>query len=404
MSLKQIRKSIGLEDGESEEKPDIETQEPNEDVKDDEFTLMLKESDPLKKEGDDPKGDPEGEPKKELTDKEMNFAALRKKTEELENENKKLRESAPDRFKPIADILSEDGIITDKIVKDFVDKYKSTSEEVESLRQDLEKKESLIRDVDIRRSKEWQEGYEKPYQESRKGLYAELVNVDSSGEAVNNELVEEFALGLISHVEEEGEVDHVKVKSTLKKFAAQYEEQTGDEYDMPSMRDVISSLKSIVENKSKAESAYQDWEKASEAKRAELSENEIQEKELVQKENRRSRFESAQKALDEFGEEDMGGFDKSEVESAFTSVFKANEDGISDPSKAMSYGEVVKLQAKGILYQKAIEENKALRDELDEIKGSSRSGFRGGAENSFGKSSRKESEGLSFLRKKAGLA
>lgn len=300
------------------------------------------------------------------------------KYNDLKSKYDVLQKSASEEGSEILSIVEEKFGELGSSTRERVENLVNAVEERDQIRDELE---SLKRDIDIRQSDDWKTNYEQPYNDSLESFYASIVNTDDDGKVPNERYFQSFAQELLTGAIESGDINATQVKSAINKFAKIYEDQTGEEYEKPSVSDVTKSIRTAIRLKNEAEKAYGSWENERKTRAEQRKLQDAEKNEKLTKIQKKERKRLAGKALTEFDSaytsklEDI--FDEDDITSEFNEVFNSNESQLEDPSKAMPYDQLLSTIVKGRMFDALLEkyneitENKNLINKTKKgIKGS----------------------------------
>lgn len=389
-----LRKSVGLQDGNEDNKKPIKDEVEEEDIDEEDIEeekkvipALVEEKDVEEEEGeeeeddkdldltlDDSKKKPKGTQIQELRASKDKW---KKQAEDLKRENEKLSKAASPESIEVISVLEEKFGSLGGNLKEKVEVLAKALEERDSIKTEYE---SFKRDRDIRETEEWKTEYETPYNDSLEAGYAYIVNFDDEGKVPNEEVFKKFYGALVTSSLEAGEVNATQVKSALTKFAKAYENETGEEYEAPSISDVTKSIRSIINTSRRANEAYADWESKAKGAKENQKLQEAEKSERLKSIERRERKDMAAKALRSFDFDSIEDIiDRDDIVKEFNDVFKLNESQILGEEKPISYGDLIALQAKGRMFDVLLSKYKKDLEDLKEqetlstgVKGSSK--------------------------------
>jgi hypothetical protein len=324
---------------------------------DDGFTFDLDDEDDKK--DDVTKEEEKKEEKKPVKKtKEDSLADLRKQRDALNEENVKFKdiigEADPAIIKQLKSFIDENfegDIPTEDSVIAFLDDTKQLKEENEKLKKELSDREGKIKDLDIRSSAEFNEQYIKPLQNAAADLQVEISNIDANGEVLAPDATRAFHAYLMK----QDKMDSMQMKKLLAKFSSDFEKETGQKYDAPSVSAAMSSYRSFKTHDAKMSQAYQNWEnekKNTIEKQSKLTQEQLA---MQDKNNRDERKAGAIKALRSFDLNTLEGIhSKEELEKTVRATYQEMEGIIQDHSKLPTYDVTMQRAVKAKLYDEVI--------------------------------------------------
>lgn len=266
-------------------------------------------------------------------------------------------ESPPQVIKPIYDIVSEiaAGPITETVVKEFVEEYKSAKDRIAELETKLNEKEKVINEVDIRYSEEFKNNFDLPYKAAAQELFLEFANVQGD-QIIAPNATKAFNEFLLAKPDANG----VEVKGELAKFVKAYRDESGEDPIVPSVTNIMNALRGFKDKAVKLQEAYNNWsetKKQTAAKRmaADQASSEATNKALAAK-----RKELAGKAFREFNLDDTPFIEEADIEVLVREEYKFGEDirnGV-----VPEYDEFIKRGVEARLWRKYAKELNELRD------------------------------------------
>jgi hypothetical protein len=323
------------------------------------------EDEPIKDKPDDTKPKEEESPifqrdkKKKGATPEESLGILRKQRDEEREKNKRLSsifgESDPDAVKPIFDLIIEkaNGPVTKEFIEEFLSSYKDSENKINLLAKELEEKEKKVSEIDIRYSDDFKASFEKPYGDALQSLYLEFANLDGDKVIAPNstKAFNEYLTG-------EAELNGIEVKSALFKFAKAFREESGEEPILPSVTDLMKSIREFNSKRDGLKDAYTNWK----TKKKEIEESRARENEETSatqsKAMKRKRVELASKAFQEFESPDF--IEDDDVSKMFSEEFKFGED-LREGKDVPTYDKILQRGVKSRLWD-------LYKDELAELR------------------------------------
>jgi hypothetical protein len=337
-------------------KEDKEEEDKKEEIK---FKLKEEDKEEDKKE-EKPKDDfeiPTDEEIEELEEEEEKLdqktkpgqlAALRKQRDEAREEIETLQarvkelESSGSLPEDLKEKIGDKGL--SEIAKENVE-LKARLDEFEKEQDGLKSK---LREVSIENDPDFVQNYNQPIVDALDGLDAVVAEVDDEGNIINPDYINKLKYKIFNFKEAGVPVSSAReVKAILKAFANEYQEATGENYDLPDPGDVMKSVRKLVSLASKRDEAKQEWEKEREnAKTSSLKERQQKEEER-QEVLRKERVKNVQETIQEF---DYSKFSKlgskKEIKDLIIEASDELEKIITDSSSQPSWKEVIEARVK----------------------------------------------------------
>lgn len=282
---------------------------------------------------------------------EESLSALRKQRDTLDTNLKVFKETfgdnPPQVIKPLFDYVSEiaEGPITENVVTEFINKFKSQEEEIKKLREDLGEKEKIVTEVDIRYSDEFRNDFDIPYKEAAQSLFLEFANVDGDNvlAPIATKKLNDFLLG-------KPDATAFEVKSQLNAFVKEYKEETGEEPIVPSVTSLMGSLRGFKDKAVKLKNAYDNWSETKKIKQTEKLTQSQAQKEQQDKALVKQRKDLAQKAYREFDLEGIPFVEEKDIEDLVREEYQFGED--IRGGKVPPYNEFIERGVKVRLWDK----------------------------------------------------
>ena len=347
-------------------------------------TDIFKKEIPIKEESIIKDDDAPLPPKKTEKGKAEQFAELKKAKEDAEKKaedlQKKLDEASKNNFeplKPVAEYLTKKfGKVDDEAVNNFITKNKERKAKYTDAEKALQEKEGTIKELSIRHSNEWKENYEQPINKASEAFFATLANVDGEGKAKNPELVAHLQRSLLMTDEKGNPYNATQVKGIITKFAKEYEDRTGEEYEIPSIAEVTRSIESVFTKYTKAQKAEKNWEEEIRKNREEKEFEEHEEMSRRLDRENKLREKEINDFISEYNQEEIDGvistedFEK-EIRDQHTYVINSS---LGTAAKRR-YSQFVELTAKGNLLPTVIKKYRDLEARLKDAEAKLNSGL-----------------------------
>jgi len=313
---------------------------------------------------------------------DQSIATLRKQRDELAERNKGFvelfGESPPQIIKPVYDLITEiaDGPITETFVKEFVEEHRKSKDRIAELEAQLNDKEKVITEVDIRYSDEFKNDFDLPYKAAAQELFLEFANVQGD-QVIAPNATKAFNDFLLAKPDASG----VEVKGELFKFVKAYKDESGEDPIVPSVTNIMNALRGFRDKAIKLQDAYNNWSvKKKETVAKKMADQQVQ-TEATNKALATKRKELAAKAFREFDLDETPFVEASEVEAFVREEYKFGEDirnGV-----VPEYDEFIKRGVEARLWKKYSKELTELREfkenhekgERNDLTGSDRPGI-----------------------------
>lgn len=343
-----------------------------------EETKEVKKEEPKKEEAKEVKKE---EPKK---GKEDQISDLRKAKDDAERKVKEYEDKLKEydslkklsAIKPIAEYIEKkEGKLDEESVNSFITRQRDRKGALKKSEETIKEKEARLKEISLIESDDWKENYQKPINDANDALIATVANFDKDKKIKNPKHVDALIKTLLVVDEKTGEPLSAKeMKPILLQFAEEYEKSTGEEYDLPSIKEVVDSVRSVVSKFKAAYEAKADWDKTSETSKKEKVFKAAQEE--------RKRVEKEIESRDYVVNKYIEGFDYSKLDGViskedYIAEVKAQHgyfiDAAKDPAKRnREYHDFVELSSKGKLFdrisQELIDTKKALEAEKEKVK------------------------------------
>lgn len=170
-------------------------------------------------------------------------------------------------------------VVEDEDVDEFIETAKERKKRLAAAEEIAKQKDLQIKELSIEQSDEWANEYAKPIEKVALNIYTTLSNVDGEGKVRQDELVRGLMQKIVTLD------DPIKIKTELSLFRKQFEENSGLDYEMPSLKEVVSLVEEFQSKKKSAIEARKNWEKTREEKtKEEIYNSSLKEKEFIRKE------------------------------------------------------------------------------------------------------------------------
>lgn len=316
------------------------------------------------------KEDKKEDKKDDKKTKEDSIKDLRSQRDSLAEEKRKLEEKLKEyesfeTLKPLGKIKeylekkTGKNSIEEKDVDEFINKNKERKKAISSLEEKLKEKDSLIKELDIDKSDEYKTEYIKPLSEAKTELISVIANFDKDKKIKHPELISAL-FGVISKAKEDGSsLNALEIRPILKEFSDKYKAKTGEEYDTPSIREVVECVRHLNERAKSAVDARKNWDSVIEEKRKEKLFQESVKREKLLEQEIRGRNEIISDIIESFDSSSFSNvvskedFEKStrDHHKYFNSLLR-KEDGV----KPRGYKSLIESLAKSDLFDNLVEE------------------------------------------------
>ena len=287
---------------------DIEDPNKNEDPnnnKDAKKKAGTKKPEAINEPGEEEEDEPEfSAPAKKSSkpDKEESIATLRKQRDEYKSKLEEYENSEINinSLKPIVEYLQEnnEGVIDEETVEAIVTEIKSKDDEIKQLKDDLAERDKKIAEIDIRYSDDFKSTYEKPYLDAAQSLLVEFATVTKDKKIIAPNATKKLHNALMDGA---GELAAVDVKALLLEFKKEYEEESGEEANLPTVSSLMKSLREFGSAKATMKDAYENWSTKKEENSKKTAAEKQREQEEYAKASKRERtklFNRAYKSFD----------------------------------------------------------------------------------------------------------
>ncbi len=326
---------------------------------------------------------------------EENIAILRKQRDEYKQKSEKFSslfgESDPEAIEPLVEFINEraEGPITKEFITELVDDIKKKDDEINEWKQKFENHEKKLQHVDITTSEEFQTKFKKPYEDSSQNLLVQFASVTSDKKVIAPIATKKFHSFLMENAEA---IDAITVKQKLKEFKDEFEKESGEEADIPAIKDMMASIRDFADNKQKIRKAYTEWKtvKEEEGKKSALESQQLTE--AQKKQARKVRISESTKAFNSF-ELDLD-IEDINIKELFTEEFKEGESFFEGEKEIPAYSELITRGVKARLFDKIAPRLKELLELEKKLQESERQGFSQKGERVFKQNKSKESDWL----------
>lgn len=344
---------------------------------------------------DDSKNDDSSKQKKDdKKTKDDSIKDLRSQRDSLAEEKKKLEEKLRsyeglESFKPLSKIKeylekkTGKNSIDEKDVEEFIERNKQRKKSLSSIEEKLKEKDLLIKELDIDKSDEYKNEFMVPLAEAKTALVSVISNFDNDKKIKHPELINSL-YSVISKAKEDGSpLNALEIKPILKEFSDKYKKKTGEDYDAPSVREVVDAVSQLNKKAQSAINARKNWDSIIEEKNKERAYNESLKREKLLEQEIRGRNEIIYEIVESFDGDSFSGFVKKEDfektvrdhHKYFNSLLR-KEEGV----KPRGYKSLIESLAKADLFDKLLEELNKTREELSSEKAKNKGSitFKGG--------------------------
>lgn len=347
----------------------------------DDFSVQ---DDELEERGDPPKKEEKKEvvqpPKKgkddSIADLRKAKEALQKERDELQRERDELLGLKP--LKKVAEHLKKKAnkdSIEDADVDEYINRNKTRKQKVEELDKTVKNKDQAIKELSIEQSEEWQTDYVAPIKKAASNIFTIIANQHEDGDGKiktrEEQLTKQFMNELVALNADGHPKQPLEIKGLLNKFRKTYEEKTGLDYEMPSVKELVEAIESVHINIAKADKAKKNWNQELENKSKERIYEEAQKKKAWTDKELQGRDFLISKLKDSDEVKELKEIlDEEEVITAFDEEHEFLKKGVrEDPDyKPRGYDVLVKSLGKAKLFDKLVEKFKSLTSENETLK------------------------------------
>lgn len=304
--------------------------------------------------------------------------AIQKERDEYFQELAELRKLKP--LKKVAEHLlkktNKETIEEADVDEHLINKNRKRKQQIEELDKAIKNKDLALKEISIENSDEWKTEYVKPIRKAADNIFTIIANQYEDAEGNIKTREEALTKGLMNQLvslDKDGNPRQpLEIKGIVSKFRKAYEEKTGLEYEMPSLKEIVEAVETVHINIARAEKAKSNWNEELEKKNKERIFEEAQrEKTFITKELEGRDYEiSKLKESQDIKELKEVIGDEDEVFAAFNEEHEFLKKGIrKDPDfKQRGYPELIKSLGKAKLFDKLVEKFKALQTENGELK------------------------------------
>lgn len=345
----------------------LKKEDKEEEIKKEEIEFKLKEEDKEEEKKTEKSKDdfeiPTDEEIEELEEEKLDqktkpgqLAALRKQRDEAREEIETLQarvkelESSDSLPEELKEKIGDKGL--SEIAKENIE-LKTKLDEFEKEQDGLKSK---LREVSIENDPDFVQNYNQPIVDALDGLDAVVAEVDDEGNIINPDYINKLKYKIFNFKEAGVPVSSAReVKAILKAFANEYQEATGENYDLPDPGDVMKSVRKLVSLASKRDEAKREWEKEREnAKTSSLKEQQEREEER-QEILRKERVKNVQETIQDF---DYSKFSKlgskKEIKDLIIEASDELEKIVTDQSSQPSWKEIIEARVKAKSFDKLL--------------------------------------------------
>lgn len=249
---------------------------------------------------------------------------------------------------------------------EFEGRAKEALPKVEEYERKTKEFDERMRAIDIRQTSEWQKNYERPAQIAKDAFIATISDVDAEGKIRHEKQVEKLAHALFN---EGKELSGPQARAIIKQYAEQYEKATGEEYEAPSLTQVLKAREELVKAVTDRNEAFANWEKIQEEEsKKKLVKTQKEQEEILQAE-KKERQSAISSLKSDFDFSNVSAFFKKEdIEAEIDAVHKLAEEMIAGTTAIRTYDKVVEDAVKARLFDKLLEQAKTDRNFVEEYK------------------------------------
>jgi len=360
-------------------KPDDEQNKPDDQKKADDQKKIddQKAIDDQKKKDDD--GPDFTRPGKKKVTQDESIATLRKQRDEEREASKIYKDTFGDVdpviLKDVVDFVKDhvDGPITKDSIATIITDLKTQKDKVAELEAELQEREKIVNELEVTHSKEFNDRYKIPFKEAYDTLFLEFATVTQDKKILAPKATKEFNDFITANKDIEG----VEIKAALNKYAKDFENESGEKPDLPSMSSLMTSLRAFRSARESMNEAYSNWKvKKEEDNKRKAFENQTQ-TEAQMKASKKLRTDLVSKAFREFDTTPIPFVEDKEIDEIFKEEYQFGERFYSD-NNVPGYDEVVVKCVKANLWDKWAGKLKDLLDLESAIEKGERNGLRGG--------------------------
>lgn len=295
------------------------------------------------------------------------YEATQKELEELKNEVTRNEAYTPlnqyinDKY---ANLENED-----ERIQRYIEDQKARARKLKEIESKEQEREEYFKQTKITATRDWQENVEKPINDALQLFNTALVNeFNEDGTPV----IQSDQLAKLQNIvwDNGKQLSVPELKGRLQKFKKDYEEETGEIFDIPPIADIVKSRNELLRLAMVRQEKLQNWDKEKKTKEQQQLLKEQETNQKLQEESARARKAAVADAKRSWTLDEYKGFiSKDDVNSAIESVYEESEKIISGEAQK-SYDELLKQSAKAILFDKYIKsfvESLKFKKEYDEL-------------------------------------
>jgi len=309
--------------------------------------------------------------KKKKKDKDESIQDLRKsrdtyksKVKELTDQLDSATKTSNPALKKVADYIKDRyGDLTEEAVDKFINKNKTRKEAVQKLEDLLKEKDERVKQYSIIESDEYKSQYGKPLHDSAIAVLASITMFDGDGKPMMPEIFQRYHSEILKSADE---MDAAKLKSIIARIKSEFQEETGEQYEAPSIGALMADVRNYANLSDKARSAIKNWEETRKQEREKQIREQSEQFEKSQKELRRRRRRLAEQAMEEFDLDSVEGvIEEDDVAQLFNSELRYIEEGMDDNAKLRPFNVTLTDQVKARMFDKMLPRFKELMEELN---------------------------------------
>jgi hypothetical protein len=225
--------------------------------------------------------------------KEDNIAELKaardKAQRDFEKAQERLKElEGLEPLKKVAEHLKKKkgkDALEEEDVDEFIETNRTRKKTLSEFEQKLKEKDQTVKELEIEKSDEWKNEYVAPIQKAATNIYTTLAQVGEDGKVVGEGLTKALMNELAQLDDKGNPKTPLEIKQVIRRFQKKFFDETGIEYDAPSIPEISEGVEKYHSRVKAAYDAKKNWNETIENKKKEqIFEMSKKEKETIEKE------------------------------------------------------------------------------------------------------------------------
>jgi hypothetical protein len=255
--------------------------------------LTEKENNKSREEEESKRLEEEEKSKNKRKTREDNIADLKAARDKAQREFEKAQERLKDLeglapLKKVAEHLKKKkgkDAIEEEDVDEFIETNRTRKKSLTEFEQKLKEKDQIVKDLEIEKSDEWKTEYVAPIQKAATNIFTTLAQVGDDGRVIGEDLTKNL-MSELAQVDDKGNPKTpLEIKQVIRRFQKKFFDETGVEYDAPSIPEISEGIEKYHSKVKSAFEAKKNWSEAQENRKKEkIFEMSKNEKEVLEKE------------------------------------------------------------------------------------------------------------------------